>query len=77
MNYTWKRLHHLVFNLMKNVLKNDSMISARFFLSYAAFQKYLPFYERIHFEDAHALAWGPARFYFCYPLFAHAQNLSN
>ena len=55
MNYTWKRTHHLVFNLIKNMFKNDSMISARFFLSYAAFQKYLPFYEGIHFKDADAL----------------------
>ena len=55
MNYTWKRIHHLVFNQFKNMFKNDRMISARFFLSYAALQKYLPFYEGICFEDADLL----------------------
>ncbi len=55
MNYTWKRLHHLVFNLMKNMFKNSSMISARFFLSYAPFQKHLPFYEGVYFKDVNLL----------------------
>ena len=55
MNYTWKRLHYFVFNMAKNIFRNDSMISARFFLSYAAFQKHLPFYEGICFEDADTL----------------------
>ena len=55
MNYTWRRLHHLVFNLVKNIFRNDSMISERFFLSYAPFQTYLPFYEGICFKDADAL----------------------
>ena len=55
MNYTWRRLHCFVFNLAKNIFRNDSMISARFFLSYAAFQKHLPFYEGICFEDADTL----------------------
>ncbi len=54
MNYTWKRIHHLAFNLVKNIFKNDNMISVCFFLSYAPFQTYLPFYEGIYFKDADA-----------------------
>ena len=52
MNYTWKRIHKLVFSLLKGMFRNDSMISFRFFLSYASLYKSIPFYEGICFEEA-------------------------
>ena len=55
MNYTWKRVHHLILSLFKRMFRNGSMISARFFLSYAGLYKSLPFYEGICFEKASML----------------------
>jgi ubiquinone/menaquinone biosynthesis C-methylase UbiE len=55
MNYTWKRLHHLVFYLFKRGFRNGGMISIRFFCNYAALQKALPFYQGLHFESASRL----------------------
>ena len=55
MNYTWKRVHHLSLSLFKRMFRNGSMISARFFLSYAGLYKSLPFYEGICFEKASML----------------------
>ena len=55
MNYTWKRIHHLILNLFKRMFRNGSMISARFFLSYAGLYESLPFYEGICFEKASIL----------------------
>lgn len=52
MNYTWKRIHKLAFNLIKRMFQNDGMISLLFFLSYAGLQKSLPFYEGICFKEA-------------------------
>ncbi|RLB84704.1 MAG: hypothetical protein DRH24_04250 [Deltaproteobacteria bacterium] len=52
MNYTWKVIHHLAFSLLKGKFGNGSMLSIRFFWSYAALQKSLPFYEGICFEKA-------------------------
>lgn len=55
MNYTWKGIHHLAFSLLKGKFRNGSMLSIRFFWSYAALQKSLPFYEGICFEKASML----------------------
>jgi len=55
MNYTWKRIHHLVFKLVKSMFCKSSLISIRFFSSYASLQKLLPFYEGICFEKARIL----------------------
>lgn len=54
-NYTWKRIHHLAFKLFKEKFQNGSVISARFFISYAGLRKSLPFYEGICFEKASML----------------------
>lgn len=58
MNYTWKRIHHLAFNLLKGMFHKSSLISIRFFSSYAGLQKSLPFYEGICFEKARTLLQG-------------------
>lgn len=55
MNYTWKCVHLLALNLFKRMFRNGSMISARFFLSYASLYESLPFYEGICFEKASML----------------------
>jgi ubiquinone/menaquinone biosynthesis C-methylase UbiE len=55
MNYTWKRIHYLTSKLLKGMFRNGSMVSLRFFYSYARFQKTLPFYEGLCFEDANQL----------------------
>ena len=55
MNYTWKRVHCLALNLFKRMFANSSVISARFFLSYAGFYKSLPFYEGICFDEVSVL----------------------
>jgi ubiquinone/menaquinone biosynthesis C-methylase UbiE len=55
MNYTWKRIHNLAFNLLKGMFRKSSLISLRFFSSYAGLQKSLPFYEGICFEKARIL----------------------
>ena len=55
MNYTWKRIHHLASKLLKGMFRNGNIISLRFFYSYARFQKTLPFYEGICFEQASQL----------------------
>ncbi len=55
MNYTWKRIHHLALNLVKRIFQRDSMLSFRFFCSYAPLQKSLPFYEGLRFEEAESL----------------------
>lgn len=55
MNYTWKRVHHLAFNLLRNIFCPDNIISLRFFLNYASIQRLLPFYEGICHEKASAL----------------------
>ncbi|MBW2109235.1 MAG: methyltransferase domain-containing protein [Deltaproteobacteria bacterium] len=55
MNYTWRRVHHLAFKVFREKLRNGSVISARFFVSYAGVQRSLPFYEGIRFEEASAL----------------------
>jgi ubiquinone/menaquinone biosynthesis C-methylase UbiE len=52
MNYTWKRIHHLAVNALKAMFGNGTMISLRFFYSYAGLQNSLPFYEGICFEKA-------------------------
>jgi ubiquinone/menaquinone biosynthesis C-methylase UbiE len=55
MNTTWRRIHHLVFKLLKEKCRNGSMRPLRFFCSYAGLQKSLPFYEGICFEKASML----------------------
>lgn len=52
MNYTWKHIHHIAFNLLKGMFRKNGMISVRFFCTYAGLQKSLPFYEGICFENA-------------------------
>jgi len=56
MNYTWKRIHHLASKLLKGIFRNGNIISLRFFYSYARFQKTLPFYEGLCFEQARRLS---------------------
>jgi ubiquinone/menaquinone biosynthesis C-methylase UbiE len=55
MNYTWNRIHYLALNLLKGMFRKGSMISVRFFSTYAGLQKSLPFYEGICFEKASML----------------------
>ncbi len=55
MNTTWRRIHHLAFKMFKGMFRNSSMISVRFFYSYAGIKKSLPFYEGIRFEEANTL----------------------
>lgn len=55
MNYTWKLIHHPASKLLKGIFQNGNIISLRFFYSYARFQKMLPFYEGICFEQASRL----------------------
>ncbi|BBO82300.1 SAM-dependent methyltransferase [Desulfosarcina ovata subsp. sediminis] len=55
MNTTWKRVPRLVFKLAKDMGRNGSRISLRFFYTYAALQKRLPFYEGVSLESALAL----------------------
>ena len=47
LNTTWKRFHHLAYKVLKNIFKKKSLVSLRFFLSYAGAQRSLPFYEGI------------------------------
>lgn len=55
MNLTWRRIHHLGLKLIREKLKMTSLVSLRFFLSYAGLMKCLPFYEGICFENASTL----------------------
>jgi ubiquinone/menaquinone biosynthesis C-methylase UbiE len=55
MNYTWKRLHYLALKILKGKFRKGSMISMRFFLTYAGLQNSLPFYEGVSFENARTL----------------------
>lgn len=55
LNITWKLIHHLAFKLVKGMCRNGSMISLRFFLSYASLQNSLPFYKGISFDKASML----------------------
>ena len=55
LNTTWKRFHHLAYKILKNIFKNKSLVSLRFFLSYAGLQNSLPFYEGIKLERIRSL----------------------
>ena len=55
MNTTWKRVHHLAFKAIKGMFRNGSMVSLRFFCTYATLQKGLPFYEGICLSEAKRL----------------------
>ncbi|MBT4484348.1 MAG: class I SAM-dependent methyltransferase, partial [Candidatus Latescibacteria bacterium] len=55
LNITWKRLHHLVYKLLKGGGRNGSLASLRFFLTYAFIQNMLPFYEGLCFDKARIL----------------------
>ncbi|MFP4088503.1 MAG: class I SAM-dependent methyltransferase [Desulfobacteraceae bacterium] len=55
MNTTWKRVPRLAIRILKGRLRNGSMISLRFFCSYAGLQKRLPFYEGIRMTEAMTL----------------------
>jgi len=54
-NTTWKQAHQVAFKALTGMLKNGSMISTRFFCTYAGLQKSLPFYEGISLEDTSRL----------------------
>jgi ubiquinone/menaquinone biosynthesis C-methylase UbiE len=51
-NTTWKRLHLLVFGLLKNRCGNGSLVSLRFFRAYAGLCKKLPYYEGVSLKSA-------------------------
>ena len=52
MNTTWKRMHHLAINLLKDIFRSTSRRSLRFFWNYAVVQHSLPFYAGVEVTDA-------------------------
>ena len=55
MNPTWKRAHRVALRTLRGIFKNGSMVSLRFFWSYAGLQKALPLYEGVHSTDAETI----------------------
>jgi ubiquinone/menaquinone biosynthesis C-methylase UbiE len=51
-NTTWNRLHRLAFKVLKERCRNGSLVSLRFFRSYALLQKKLPLYEGVSLTNA-------------------------
>ena len=51
-NTTWTRAHHLAYKLIKDLGRNGSMISLRFFCTYAGIHKRLPLYEGLRVDAA-------------------------
>jgi len=54
-NTTWRRVPRLIFKMLKNMGRNGSRISLRFFCTYAGLQRRLPFYEGVSLDAAVAL----------------------
>jgi SAM-dependent methyltransferase len=54
-NTTWRRVPRLVFKMLKNMGRNGSRISLRFFCTYAGLQRRLPLYEGVSLDEAVAL----------------------
>jgi ubiquinone/menaquinone biosynthesis C-methylase UbiE len=51
-NTTWRRVPRLAFQMLKDMGRNGSRISLRFFYTYAGLQKRLPFYEGVSLDAA-------------------------
>jgi len=54
-NTTWRRVPRLFFKMLKNMGRNGSRISLRFFCTYAGLQRRLPLYEGVSLDEAVAL----------------------
>jgi hypothetical protein len=54
-NTTWRRVPRLLFKMFKNMGRNGSRISLRFFCTYAGLQRRLPFYEGVSLDKAIAV----------------------
>ena len=55
MNPTWKRAHNVAIRTIRGIFRNGSMVSFRFFCTYAGLQKALPLYEGVCSVDAEAI----------------------
>jgi len=51
-NTTWRRVPRLVFNMLKDMGRNGSRVSLRFFCTYAGLQRKLPLYEGVSLDAA-------------------------
>ena len=51
-NTTWRRVPRLVFKMLKNMGRNGSRVSLRFFCTYAGLQRRLPLYEGVSLDAA-------------------------
>ncbi|MCI5210969.1 MAG: class I SAM-dependent methyltransferase [Candidatus Electrothrix sp. ATG2] len=55
MNTTWKGMHHLVLNMLKDGFRKSSRQSLHFFWNYSGIHRSLPFYSGLNVNDASLL----------------------